>query len=62
MKRAHCQSFTLVLPDGEVIVGRGQFTGPITERDREAMLAVVTALREHKAGKIETVFLTKAAP
>lgn len=60
--RRHCQSFT-VLVDGELVQGRGQFTGPITERDREAIAEVVRALKKvAKADKIESVTLTKADP
>ncbi len=59
--RRHCQSFTFTMPDGEVIRGTGQFVGPITERDRAALIEVVLALKKAtKAERIVSVTLTKA--
>lgn len=59
-KRRNCQSFSITLADGQVVHGHGQFTGPITERDREAIAAVADALKAHtKAERIEWVSLTK---
>jgi hypothetical protein len=59
-KRRHCQSFSITLPDGQVVHGQGQFTGPITERDREAIAAVVAALKARThAEQIDSVSLTK---
>lgn len=58
--RRHCQSFSITLPDGQIVHGHGQFVGPITERDRDAIAAVVAALRAHtRASQVESVFLTK---
>lgn len=48
------------MPDGEIVRGSGQFTGPMTEADRAAIIEVAIALKKStKAEKIESVFLTK---
>jgi hypothetical protein len=59
-RRRYCQSFEFKMPDGEIVRGRGQFIGPITEADRQAIIEVAIALKKStKAEKIESVFLTK---
>jgi hypothetical protein len=59
-KRRHGSSFTLVLRDGTEVRGYGEFIGPITARDREAIQAVVDQLRKMvRADSIESVSLTK---
>jgi hypothetical protein len=60
--RRHCQSFDFKMPDGEIIRGRGQFVGPITEADRAALIEIVLALRAKGAGRVESVTLTKPEP
>ena len=58
--RRHCQSFSITLPDGQIVHGHGQFTGPITERDREAIAGVVAALKAvTRAERIDSVMLMK---
>ena len=48
------------MPDGEIVRGTGQFTGPMTEADRQAIIEVVLALKKAtKALRIESVTLTK---
>lgn len=47
MTRYHCQSFSITLPGGEVVRCRGYFSGPITERDREAIASMAAALKAH---------------
>jgi hypothetical protein len=55
-----CQAFAIELPDGTMARGYGRFSGPITDKDREAIAEVVKALRKIKdGGKVESVFLTK---
>jgi len=59
-KRRNCQSFVLQLRDGTIVRGHGQFVGPITEKDRDAIESVIEALRKHtNATTIESVTLTK---
>lgn len=60
--RRHCQRFSLTLDDGTVVTGSGQFIGPITDKDREAIQSVVIALRKIKrdGGTIDSVSLSKA--
>jgi len=58
--RKHCQSFSITLPDGQVVHGHGQFVGPITEADREAIAGVVAALKAvTRAERIDSVMLMK---
>lgn len=60
--RRHCQRFSITLDDGTIVHGSGQFTGPITDKDREAIQSVVNALRMIKrdSGTIDSVLLSKA--
>lgn len=61
MKPPRRQSFEITLADGELVRGSGYFEGPITDKDREAIASVVSALKKTtKAQRIESVTLTKA--
>jgi hypothetical protein len=59
-RRRFCQSFEITLPDGEVVKGRGQFIGPITDKDRQAIAEVAAMLKKiTHAESITSVMLTK---
>jgi hypothetical protein len=49
-KRApiRCQAFELKMPDGSIVRGHGRFSGPMTDKDREAIAAMVEAMRKEK--------------
>lgn len=60
-QRHHCQSFTVRLADGSLVSGRGQFVGPITERDMSAIREVAERLKTlvNANGSIDLITLTK---
>lgn len=61
MKPPRRQSFEITLTDGELVRCSGWFEGTITDKDREEIACVVSALKKTtKAERIESATLTKA--